>query len=91
MIKDETEITHIVIFQKDYENNWVLDISIPFTFEETCPEFHFNNSNHSELFFFTKTKRFCYDYHDEVVIDHHAYTYLNPFDDVPKFGKFSSD
>jgi len=92
LIKDEEEITEIVIYKRnDVDNKFHLEKVRAFEFNEACITFCFNRKNSSELLFFTTSEVFSFDYLDESRERSTIYELDNKLDDQPKFGVFNDD
>lgn len=63
-IKDETEISHIIIYKRNQKNKFVQEIIRDFEFHDACIQFTFNKGNTNELLFFTMVELFRFDYTD---------------------------
>ena len=62
-----------------------------FEFKDACITFHFNKKNSNELYFFTQTELFKWDYTDEGKQRETVYNLENELGEQPKFGQFSPD
>jgi hypothetical protein len=91
LIKEEQEITEIVIYKKNNKNRFELEKVRDFEFKDACIQFSFNKTNSSELIFFTMTEVFKFDYLDESKDRVTMYELENKLEDQPRFGIFNSD
>jgi hypothetical protein len=91
LIKEQQEITEIVIYKKNTKNRFELEKVRDFEFKDACIQFTFNKSNSAELIFFTMTEVFKFDYLDESKDRVTMYELENRLEDQPRFGIFNSD
>lgn len=95
-VGDHYKVTNIIVMEKDADlgimgAEFKISKKLDLNLENTCKEFHFNNKNTDELFFFTKSAVVKLNYKVPQQGFQQVYKIANEFDDVPQFGFFSTD
>ena len=92
LIKDQKEITEIVIYKKNEQNRFQIEKQCKFDqFSDACIHFSFAASDSNQLLFFTKSEVFRFDYTRESEGRTKVYELENELEDQPNFGVFNSD
>ena len=92
LIKEQFDISEIVVYKLNKEKEFVIDKQLEFEFDDfTCVQFFFNKLNNNELFFFTATEIFKFNILKDSDNETTIYTLNNFLLDPPSFGIFNDD
>ena len=92
MIKDQQEITEIVIYKKNEQDRFQIEKQCQFDqFSDACIQFSFAASDSNQLLFFTAREVFRFDYTKAAEGRIKVYELENELEDQPKFGVFNAD
>ena len=92
VIKDIYKVTQLAIYCSDSTGKFSLEKECDFEFDDACITFYFNTNNTEELYFFTMTEVFKFNYMTAEPGDKETiYELENELSDPPRFGVFSPD
>lgn len=92
VIKDEKEISYIVVYKKNPSSEkFELEAIREFHMEDACINFYFSLKNDHDLLFFSKQEVFAFNYKNPRKETKIVYELENTLDDYPRFGVFNKD